>query len=186
MEYHETQAGYHLSCDHHTSLLTDFVMNRQDEAYTLAVFTDISKAFDSVPLDELVDVIWSSNIPAPYKWVIASFVERREFRVEIRDKNGKVSASKWRKMIYGTPQGSVLGPLLWNLFFDPLLKELAEVRRQTAVENATICEAQNHTEDDISNHEMVQDEGIQDEAVQDVPMEQDVPGAQDVPALDDT
>jgi hypothetical protein len=140
VKYEETQAGYCLGCDHHTTLVTDFVMNRTDRAYTLAVFTDISKAFDSVPLDELIHVIWSSDIPAPYKWTLASFVERREFRVEIRDDNGNVSASKWRKMIYGTPQGSVLGPLLWNLFFDPLLRELAEAKAetdmQTLAENA--------------------------------------------------
>lgn len=131
INYNETQAGYSLSCDHHTSLVSDFVMNRKDKAYTIAVFTDISKAFDSVPLDELVDVIWNSSIPAAYKWVIASFIEGRQFRVEIKDANGNVSASKWRKMLYGTPQGSILGPMLWNLFFDPLLERLQCLREET-------------------------------------------------------
>jgi len=53
-----------LSCDHHTSLVTDFVMSRNDNAYTIAVFTDISKAFESVPHHELVDTIWNSDIPS--------------------------------------------------------------------------------------------------------------------------
>lgn len=106
-------------------------MNRTDGAYIIAVFTDISKAFDSVPLDELVDVIWSSAIPTAYKWVISSFVEGRQFRVEIRDANGNISASKWRKMLFGTPQGSILGPMLWNLFFDPLLEKLQRLKEET-------------------------------------------------------
>ena len=78
VNYHETQAGYCLSCDHHTSLITDFAMNRNDDAYVIAVFTDISKAFDSVPLDELIHVIWNSDIPVAYKWVLSSFVEDRQ------------------------------------------------------------------------------------------------------------
>jgi len=64
VDFHETQAGYSLSCDHHTAMVSDFIMNREDQPYTLAVFTDIAKAFDSVPHDELIDAIWNSNIPA--------------------------------------------------------------------------------------------------------------------------
>ena len=138
IQYHETQAGYSLSCDHHTSLVSDFVMNRKDDAYTIAVFTDISKAFDSVPHHELINVIWDSNIPSPYKWVITSFVENRYFRVELKNSKGEITASKWRKMLFGTPQGSVLGPLLWNLFFDPLLIELEKNNKITElIDNQT-------------------------------------------------
>jgi hypothetical protein len=68
IKYHETQAGYNLSCDHHTTVVSDFIhRNNATNKYVLAVFTDISKAFESVPLDELEEVIWTSNTPAPYK-----------------------------------------------------------------------------------------------------------------------
>ena len=90
----------------------------------ITVFTDISKAFDSVQLHEMTDVIWQSEIPPAYKWLLSSFVENRQFRVELRDHNGNTFASRWRNMLYGTPQGSVFGPLLWNMFFDPLLYKL--------------------------------------------------------------
>ena len=116
VKFHETQAGYCYSCDHHTTAVTDYVMNRKDKPYVIAVFTDISKAFDSVPLDELVEAVWSSEIPTPYKWVIASFVEKRQYIVEIRDINGKVVASRWRHKIYGTPKDQCLGQFYGTYF----------------------------------------------------------------------
>ena len=125
VHYHEMQAGYCLSCDHHTTAVSDFVFNRDNKPYIVAVFTDISKAFDSIPLEEIIDAIWSSNIPQVYKWSISSFVEDRIYRVQIRDVDGNTAASDWMDKLYGTPQGSTLGPLIWNTFFDPLLVEIS-------------------------------------------------------------
>ena len=53
-----------MSCDHHAALLPDFVMNRDDEAWIPAVYTGISKSFDSVPLDELVEFARESEMPS--------------------------------------------------------------------------------------------------------------------------
>ena len=59
--------------------------------------------------------------------VIASFTKDRRYKVELRSPDNKVVSSKWKKQLHGTLQGSVLGPLLWNLFFDPLLDELSSI-----------------------------------------------------------
>jgi len=103
LNYHKSQAGYTLSCDHHTALVSDFVMNNYEGEDTLALFTDISKAFDSVPHPELIEGIWNSEISSAYKWVISSIIENRHYQVVIKEAKGRVASSKWRKMVYGTP-----------------------------------------------------------------------------------
>ena len=143
ISYSETQAGYCLSTDHHTTLVTDFA-NRQDGAYTNAAFTDISKAFDSIPHDELALAIWESKIPKAYKRILESFLKDRTFKVEARDEMGNIFQSKTRKMLYGVCQGSVFGPILWNIFFDNLLKQLEQVP-QNNVESLDVAFADDLT-----------------------------------------
>ena len=138
LSYCETQAGYIHGCDFHTSLLSDFVQNGDMKKYHIAVFTDISKAFDSVPLEELVDAIWDTKIQPAYKWAISSFIEGRSFKVQIRSNNGKLVESKSRKTLYGTPQGSVLGPMLWNILFNPLLEKLLAKKNSMSQETAAL------------------------------------------------
>ena len=62
--------------EHKSTLLSDHIAKNQ-KLHSIAVFTDIAKAFDSVPIPELVHVIWKSNITPAYKTVITSFVKDR-------------------------------------------------------------------------------------------------------------
>lgn len=126
IEYQENQIGYQRGCEEHTTTFSEHIAARPSE-YNLVVLTDISKAFDSVPLDELKYAVWKSNIPQVFKKPICSFIEDREFQVQLTHRDGTVTLSKTTDQIYGTPQGSNLGPMLWNLFFDPILEELTKI-----------------------------------------------------------
>ena len=123
IKFNISQTGYKYSCDHHTTTLSEHIQTRLQKQNIL-IFTDIAKAFDSVPRIELQYAIWQSEIPEVFKRVISDFTKERKYQVQINNVDGSYVRSDETRQRYGTPQGSIFGPLLWNLFFDPILEEL--------------------------------------------------------------
>ena len=80
--------------------------------HILAAFLDISKAFDSAWWPGIFDILVNSECPPNLLAAVRSFFNDR--RVSL--KFGDVSASKYISL--GCPQGSIISPLLWNIFFN--------------------------------------------------------------------
>ena len=96
-----------------------------------------------MPLKELEFAIINSTIPDEYKQLLIDFTRNRQYRVAIREDSNQEESSNWNDLKCGTPQGSVLGPLLWNLFIDPLLDLLQE--QQVEVESLDLAFADDLT-----------------------------------------
>ncbi|GFX78671.1 probable RNA-directed DNA polymerase from transposon X-element [Trichonephila clavipes] len=82
---------------------------------TVAVFLDLSSAFDRVWRQKLVDIIHSSGIKGNALLLINDFLRSRKFSVKF---NGVLSKS--HRLWAGVPQGFVLSPLLFLLYMNTI------------------------------------------------------------------
>lgn len=86
------------------------------QKYVAGLFLDISGAFDSAWWPEVLRVLREWRCPNNIYRLIRNYFRGR--RVTLKARNGEVE----KTITKGCPQGSVVGPLLWNVLFDGFLR----------------------------------------------------------------
>ena len=119
----KNQSGYKINHSCETLLLrisNDILINLDCSKCTIMLLLDLSAAFDTVDHVILLDILWFELgfRGTVFRW----FVEFLGGRRQAVDIDGH--QSNFRENKYGVPQGSVVGPFLFNIYVRNLIKML--------------------------------------------------------------
>ena len=112
--FSDTQYGYRSICstEFASMELTDHIYNHLGSCQIpFTIFLDLSKAFDTLDHNILLHKLDHYRIRSVAKQSFESYITNRQQFVKINDMRSNIITTN-----IGVPQGSVLGPLLLNIY----------------------------------------------------------------------
>ena len=111
-----------------------------------ALLTDLSKTFDSLSHEIITAKLNAYRFSLPALKLIQNYLSKRQQRTKINQ-----SYSSWEEILFGVPQGSILGPILLNIFLSDLFLVVKDVNFASYADDNTIYQSANNVDDVIND-----------------------------------
>ena len=141
-QIYNSQYGFrkgHSCQDAIAELIGEISENTDEGLYTIGVFLDLSKAFDTLEHEVLFDKLSIYGIRGVALNWYKSYLNNRKLRVKCMvASSSKQEYSDYEQVTYGTPQGSCLEPLLFLSFSNDLFRHLDYCNNLQFADDTTI------------------------------------------------
>lgn len=127
---------------HQLLRINEIIVNGfENKQNTVIAFLDVAQAFDKVWIDGLIFKLLHLHPPNYLVGIVVSFLKNRTFVVRL---NGEYSTVK--TIHAGVPQGSILGPTLYNIFVSDIPTSAITSTAMYADDTAFIAQHENVNE----------------------------------------
>lgn len=104
---------------------------KSDKEIVIAIFLDLSKAFDCVRHDILLDIMYKNGVRGNAHELMKSFLNERKQCVEVQhsytDLILKKIKSEMKTVKYNVPQGTVLGPFMFLIYINSIEETIRQL-----------------------------------------------------------